>query len=121
MRGHRRIWLFLIDGNLPPSLGDVFRANGHDAVHLLDLGMQRAADIEIWRQAHSNRAVIVTKDKDFASLAISRADVCPVILVRIGNVRRAACWPSLGLRCTTYWLLSTKVNCLLNLLKSRQG
>lgn len=90
MRGHRRKWLFLIDGNLPPSLGDVFRANGHEAVHVADLGMQRAADIEIWKHAHSNRAVIVTKDKDFASLAISRADVCPVILVRIGNVRRAA-------------------------------
>ncbi len=34
--------------------------------------------------------MIVTKDKDFASLAISQTEACPVIVVRLGNVRRRA-------------------------------
>ena len=50
--------------------------------------MEEAADIEIWKRGCLDRAVIVTKDKDFASLAISRPDLCPVILVRLGNLRR---------------------------------
>jgi predicted nuclease of predicted toxin-antitoxin system len=50
--------------------------------------MEQAADIEIWKRGHLEQAVIVTKDKDFASLAIIRSDLCPVILVRIGNFRR---------------------------------
>ncbi|MFZ0571793.1 MAG: DUF5615 family PIN-like protein [Rhodomicrobium sp.] len=88
MAGHRKKWRFLIDANLPPRLCDFFRAKGYDAAHLKDLAMERAADIAIWKQAYRDKAVIVTKDKDFSSLAISRPDVCAVILVRGGNVRR---------------------------------
>ncbi len=90
MAGHRKKWRFLIDGNLPPRLCDFFRAKGYDAAHLKDMAMVRAADIEIWKRAYREQAVIVTKDKDIASLAISRSDICPVIFVRLGNVRREA-------------------------------
>lgn len=83
-------WRFLIDGNLPPKLSGLFQGRGHDAAHIKDLAMDRARDIEIWKQANREHAVIVTKDKDFASLAISRADACPVILVRTVNVRSKA-------------------------------
>ena len=76
-------WRFLIDANLPPALCEVFRAQGFTAVHVQELGMEHAADIEIWKRGHLEQAVIVTKDKDFASLAIIRSDLCPVIFVRI--------------------------------------
>lgn len=82
-------WRFLIDGNLPPSLCEVFRAHGYEASHVKDLAMEEAEDIDIWKQAFRDKAVIVTKDKDFVSLAMGRPDVCPVIHVRMGNVRHA--------------------------------
>jgi len=88
MNGENKRWHFLIDANLPPVLCGVFRAQGYTAVHVQELGMEHAADIEIWKRGHLEQAVIVTKDKDFASLAISRSDLCAVIFVRIGNVRR---------------------------------
>jgi predicted nuclease of predicted toxin-antitoxin system len=81
-------WHFLIDANLPPRLCESFRAHGYTAAHIQDLGMEHAADIEIWKRGHLEQAVIVTKDKDFASLAIIRSDLCPVIFVRLGNLRR---------------------------------
>ena len=65
-----------------------FRAHGYAATHVQDLNMEQATDIEIWKPGHIVQAVIVTKDKDFPSLAIRRTDTCPVIFVRIGNVRR---------------------------------
>jgi predicted nuclease of predicted toxin-antitoxin system len=82
-----RGWHFLIDANLPARLCEFFRAQGYTAAHVQELGMEQAADIEIWKRGHLDHAVIVTKDKDFASLAISRSDLCPVIFVRIGNLR----------------------------------
>jgi predicted nuclease of predicted toxin-antitoxin system len=88
MSGDMEKWHFLIDANPPPRLCDFFRAQGYKASHLRDLGMERAADFDIWKQAYVEQAVIVTKDKDFASLAISRPDICPVIFLRVGNVRR---------------------------------
>jgi len=34
--------------------------------------------------------VIVTKDRDFASLALNQPEACPVIFVRLWNLRRGA-------------------------------
>ena len=78
--------LFLIDAQLPPSLAGALRAAGFDAVHLVDLGLLAATDRQIWQEASSRRAILVTKDKDF-SLLRAASDDGPVILwVRIGNV-----------------------------------
>ncbi len=51
---------------------------------------EHARDIDIWKRGHLEQAVIAAKDKDFASLAISRLDACRIIFVRIGNLRRGA-------------------------------
>lgn len=88
MRENGRRWHFLIDENLPPALCDVIRAHGHTATHVHDVGLGRAADLEIWKRCNRDRAVIVTKDRDFASLAINQPEACAVILVCLGNVRR---------------------------------
>ena len=77
--------LFLIDAQLPPSLAEALRSAGHEAVHLLDLGLLAAADREIWNEAISRSAVLVTKDRDF-SLFRAASDSGPTILwVRLGN------------------------------------
>jgi predicted nuclease of predicted toxin-antitoxin system len=92
---------FLVDANLPPALVRWLSAEGHEAHHVGDLGMNTASDRAIWERAREIGACIVTKDEDFVLLnALDRAG--PVIVwVRIGNaVRRIllqrlpAVWPS---------------------------
>jgi predicted nuclease of predicted toxin-antitoxin system len=77
--------LFLIDAQLPPSLAEALRSDGHEAVHVVDLGLLAAGDREIWNEAISRSAVLVTKDRDF-SLFRAASDSGPTILwVRLGN------------------------------------
>jgi predicted nuclease of predicted toxin-antitoxin system len=57
--------LFLIDAQLPPSLVAALHDAGCDAVHVGDLGLLTATDRQIWDEAVSRSAVLVTKDRDF--------------------------------------------------------
>jgi predicted nuclease of predicted toxin-antitoxin system len=79
---------FLVDANLPPALAQWLVSEGHEAQHVADLGMQAAADREIWQHAGDSGACIVTKDEDFVLLqALDRAG--PVVVwIRIGNAVR---------------------------------
>lgn len=77
--------LFLIDAQLPPSLAGALRAAGFDAVHVVDLGLLAATDRQIWQEASSRRAILVTKDKDFSLLRAARDDGPVILWVRIGN------------------------------------
>lgn len=76
---------FLVDAQLPPALARKIAAMGHEAVHLLDLGLLESSDSRILDYALSNGAVIVTKDEDFAIRA-SVSKISPsIVWVRIGN------------------------------------
>ena len=57
---------FLVDAQLPPALARWLSANGHEAAHVGDLGMQAASDADIWDHALASSTAIVTKDEDFA-------------------------------------------------------
>jgi len=47
---------FLLDMNLSPELANWFRSEGHDAVHVLDIGFGSSSDAEIFaRAAAENR------------------------------------------------------------------
>lgn len=64
---------FLIDAQLPRSLGGCFVAAGHEAIHTLDLpDGNRTSDGDIIRHAERLDAVIVTKDQDFVDALILR-------------------------------------------------
>jgi|GEM_PF-1797903 len=64
---------FLIDAQLPHSLGGCFVAAGHEALHTLDLpDGNRTSDDDIIRHADRMDAVIVTKDQDFVDALILR-------------------------------------------------
>jgi predicted nuclease of predicted toxin-antitoxin system len=63
---------FLVDAQLPPALARFLAANGHEAQHLADLGLQAASDAVIWDAAPSSKSAIVTKDEDFANRSIWR-------------------------------------------------
>ncbi len=81
---------FIIDNQLPPSLAARLRDLGHDAVHVVDLGLDEACDRAIWQVASSQGGVVVSKDEDFLSLSIANPDGPAFVWVRMGNCRASA-------------------------------
>lgn len=77
--------LFLVDAQLPPSLAEALRQAGFHTVHVIDLGLQTATDQQIWDEAISRSAVLVTKDRDFALRRAARNDGPAILWVRVGN------------------------------------
>lgn len=81
---------FLIDQNRSPRLAGLLREAGHDAVHTLELGLERAEDDELLGAAADEERVVVTGDTDFgALLALARSRSPSVILFRARNMPRA--------------------------------
>lgn len=81
---------FLVDAQLPPALARWLAAQGHDATHVVDHGLEAASDSTIWNFALQTSATIVTKDEDFAQRKVL-ADPSPsVVWVRLPNTRRQA-------------------------------
>jgi predicted nuclease of predicted toxin-antitoxin system len=81
---------FLVDNQLPVALSRFLSQEGHDAMHVLELGMGSAPDLEIAQFAAANACTIITKDEDFAVLAALGRCVAPVIWIRLGNCRTGA-------------------------------
>jgi predicted nuclease of predicted toxin-antitoxin system len=80
---------FLVDANLPPALAQWLAAEGHEAQHVADLGMEAMPDREILKHARDSDACIVTKDEDFVLLqALDRAGPA-IVWIRIGNAVRS--------------------------------
>ena len=77
--------LFLVDAQLPPSLAAALRQAGCQAVHLIDLGLLAATDQQIWDEAISRSAILVTKDRDFPLRRAARNDGPAILWVRVGN------------------------------------
>jgi len=60
------------------------RQEGHDAVHLHDEGLQRAADEDILAKARAEARIVLTMDLDFGYLlAISGEKLPSVVLFRL--------------------------------------
>jgi predicted nuclease of predicted toxin-antitoxin system len=60
--------IFLIDEDLPRSLGDVVRALGHEAKDIRDLGLRGSSDAQIAVFAKLNGYCLLTADKGFANV-----------------------------------------------------
>jgi predicted nuclease of predicted toxin-antitoxin system len=78
--------LFLVDAQLPPSLAKALRQAGCQVVHVIDLGLQAATDEQIWDQAVSRSAVLVTKDRGFALRRAATNDGPTILWVRVDNM-----------------------------------
>jgi len=59
-------------------------------VHVSDLGMEDAEDAVIWHHAVSNKAVVITKDEDFAARIQMKADGPAIVWLRVGNCSNRA-------------------------------
>lgn len=79
---------FLIDAQLPPALCGWLRERGHQAVHVFEIGMVAASDIEIAARAEADGAVLVSKDEDFVTLRLP--DRFAFVWLRCGNATNRA-------------------------------
>lgn len=79
---------FPIDAQLPPALARWLAAQGHEAEHVSDCGLDRASDSSIWQYAVGVDAAIVTKDEDFAQRKVLAADGPQIVWLRLRNTRR---------------------------------
>ncbi len=66
--------------------------SGYEAVHVCDIGMTSAPDLDVWEVALQRNAAIVSKDEDFVLIGQARSDLpAPaVVWIRIGNCSRKA-------------------------------
>jgi len=75
---------FLADMGLARSTVAFLRAQGYDAVHLRDEGLQRLDDDRIIEKARAEGRVIPTHDLDFSRIiALSQARLPSVITFRL--------------------------------------
>jgi predicted nuclease of predicted toxin-antitoxin system len=79
---------FLADAGISPRTVEFLRQRGHDAVHVRELGMQRADDRSIAERARAERCILLTFDLDFgAVLAIGVVDRPSVVIFRLADER----------------------------------
>lgn len=78
-----------MNAQLPPALARLLREHHHTAEHVIEIGPADASDRDIWQYALDRKAVIVTKDEDFADMIAIGREAPAVVWVRVGNTRRA--------------------------------
>lgn len=80
----------LLDMNMPLPAAEWLRAEGHDAVHLRELGVERLADRQIVAYAGAEDRVLITCDLDFGDIVGSNPNPrSSVILLRLRSLRYA--------------------------------
>jgi uncharacterized protein (DUF433 family)/predicted nuclease of predicted toxin-antitoxin system len=85
---HDWVVRFLADAGVSPKTLAFLRRLGHEAIHVRDLGMQRATDRNIVDRARTDGSVVLTFDLDFGEiLALGVRDRPSVIILRLGNAR----------------------------------
>jgi predicted nuclease of predicted toxin-antitoxin system len=89
--------------NVPRSLGRRLEAVGHECRHLGEIGLSRASDAAVVREAAAHGETILTHDLDYANLlAFSGAAGPSVIIFRTRRTdsghlfaRLAGAWPAI--------------------------
>ena len=79
---------FLVDNQLPAALARFLESVGHDAKHVLDLGLEDSSDKKIWNLATAEKRVVITKDEDFLRFSNQAGSSGSLIWVRMGNCRK---------------------------------
>ncbi len=78
---------FLIDAQLPLRLARWLRAEGHDAIHTMDLpDGNRTADAAINSLSLRDRRIVITKDEDFVDSLLLRNEPHKLCLIATGNI-----------------------------------
>lgn len=76
---------FLIDAQLPKSLSDLFKSEGYDCMHTLDLPKRNdTEDNEILKFCLEEMRTIISKDSDFLESFLINKSPKKLILVKQG-------------------------------------
>ena len=77
---------FLVDMPLSPALALWLVQQGHDAVHAVEIGLNRSSDTTILKHAQNEQRVVITADLDYPRLlALTQTEGPGLILFRGGN------------------------------------
>jgi len=93
----------LLDQGLPRSTAALLTQTGWDVIHVSDIGMSRAEDVDILQRGRAEARICVTLDADFHSLLAIGGERGPsVIRIRKEGLDAAALaallqgiWPSI--------------------------
>lgn len=81
---------FWLDAQLPPSLAKWLTGTfGVEAIALRELRLRNASDLEIFNAARQAKAVVITKDSDFAELVYRLGSPPQIVWVTCGNASNA--------------------------------
>ena len=72
---------FLADAGISPRTVEFLRKSGHNALHVRELGMQRAPYAEILARCRSEGRVLLTFGLDFGDLLALGAQTDPSVLI----------------------------------------
>jgi predicted nuclease of predicted toxin-antitoxin system len=90
----------LLDQGLAPGAAGLLRQRGFDAIHVLEVGLDRAEDAEILTAAAEQGRTCVTLDHDFhAHLALAGRGRPSVILLRVEGLGASAQADLIGSNC----------------------
>lgn len=79
---------FLADMGVSWRVVEWLRAQGYDATHLRDEGLQRLEDADIFSKAHVESRVILTFDLDFGEIAaLTEGRIANIVVFRLRNAR----------------------------------
>lgn len=79
----------LFDENLAARLVSDVAAEFPGSQHVLALGLQGAADREIWNRSAAEGFTLVTKDEDYHRLSVVLGPPPKVVRIRLGNCTTA--------------------------------
>jgi predicted nuclease of predicted toxin-antitoxin system len=76
----------LVDANLSPLVAERLTAAGHEARHVIDVGLATASDAVILAAAEADGRVVVSSDTDFGALLARHDRASPsFVLIRHMN------------------------------------
>lgn len=79
---------FLADMGISPRSVEYLRSEGHDAIHLHELGLDSLSDPRILEMARDQERVVLTHDLDFGELVAASGALLPsVITFRLRDMR----------------------------------
>jgi predicted nuclease of predicted toxin-antitoxin system len=80
--------IFLVDAQLPKSLSDFLKTEGHDSLHTLELPKANdTQDGEILKICFEQKRIVISKDSDFLESFLVNNSPEKLILIKTGNIK----------------------------------